>query len=86
VKLADAETLLKVIKLDGPIKEHWEVLTDEGILLEAEPMGVAHGAFSSYWGIVTARARTLLYGPQYHGVGIPGNFSQARASRFRAQL
>jgi hypothetical protein len=44
MKLADAETLLRVQKEQGPITEPWSVLTDEGVLLEAWPLGFARGS------------------------------------------
>lgn len=44
MKLADAEQLLALEKRQGPIKEYWSALTDEGILLEAWPLGFARGS------------------------------------------
>lgn len=45
MKLKDAETLLKLEKEKGPLKERWWCETDEGILLEAWPLGFARGSF-----------------------------------------
>ncbi|HEX8838441.1 MAG TPA: hypothetical protein VF748_15975, partial [Candidatus Acidoferrum sp.] len=44
MKLADAEKLLALEKRQGPLKEPWSALTEEGILLEAWPLGFARGS------------------------------------------
>lgn len=43
MKLREAEELLKAVKLQGPLTEPWSVETDEGIVLEAWPLGFARG-------------------------------------------
>jgi hypothetical protein len=45
MKLRDAESLLRLVKSEGPLKERWSCETDEGILLEAWPLGFARGSF-----------------------------------------
>jgi hypothetical protein len=67
MKLRDAETLLQAIKSEGPITEHWSVLTDEGITLEAWPLGFARGS----WGLrdlITVRPG-IQYSALYDGAG-----------------
>jgi hypothetical protein len=44
MKLRDAEMLLQAVKAQGPLKEPWSCLTDEGIMLEAWPLGFARGS------------------------------------------
>lgn len=69
MKLADAEVLLQAVKDEGPITERWWCETDEGILLEAWPLGFARGS----WGLrdlITVMPR-LQYSALFEGAGVP---------------
>jgi hypothetical protein len=71
MKLADAEQLLKVVKLQG-LTERWSVLTDEGILLEAWPLGYAKGSaelqlLEAGWNEITMRSRSNRSYALYEG-------------------
>lgn len=69
MKLADAEVLLQAVKDEGPITERWWCETDEGILLEAWPLGFARGA----WGLkdLYTVLPHLQYSALFEGAGVP---------------
>lgn len=69
MKLRDAEKLLKIAKDKGPLTERWWCETDEGILLEAWPLGFARGAFklSDVYTVVPKATFTALFEGGYIG-------------------
>lgn len=78
MKLADAQMLLKLEKEKGPLTERWWCETDEGILLEAWPLGFARGSFKF------SDAFTVIphhqYSALFQGIGTPHHIKVPKMS------
>ncbi len=78
MKLKDAEILLQAVKLTGPIQERWWAETDEGILLEAFPMGYAFGSYD--WRNLITVFPKMGYSALFQGIGMPHRVREAEMS------
>lgn len=76
MKLAEAQALLEVRKLEGPITEPWITYCDEGVTLTALPLGMAFGSWTPF-AMITVRPH-YQYSALFHGEGHPHHLKVPR--------